>query len=77
MHALHVACVASLVLLVLPLAFVLMEVRPRLTRLHEGMLARWCARDPHAEISSVDAEIALDAHGGAIFLQARPYQRRR
>jgi hypothetical protein len=53
------------------------RLRDQLTALHEGLLARWRARMPERPVSSVDAEIALDARGAAVFLQARPYLRRR
>lgn len=53
------------------------RLRDQLTRLHEGMLPRWQARSPERAVSSVDAEIAIDARGRAVFLQARPYLRRR
>ncbi|MFN7701567.1 MAG: PEP/pyruvate-binding domain-containing protein [Deltaproteobacteria bacterium] len=54
-----------------------LRLRDQLTRLHDGMLARWRARDPSVEVTSVDAELALDAQRSAVFLQARPYVRRR
>lgn len=46
-------------------------LRDQLTRLHEGMRARWAERGRTSE--AVDVELALRADGSAVFFQARPY----
>lgn len=50
-----------------------LALRDRLTTLHDGMRALWLRRDPSSVATAVDAELALDAGGEVVFLQARPF----